>query len=84
MVSKVWRFRHSCRTVGLKRPKAQQIATKWRWIYSNERPSMGIAGLTPAMAENGRLRSTVAPRQVSEDYQGIEFRDEIRHLQGGA
>lgn len=26
----------------------QQIATEWLWIYKNERPNMGIGGVTPA------------------------------------
>ncbi len=27
----------------------QQIATEWTWSYNNERPDMGIGGITPAM-----------------------------------
>ncbi|VAX26744.1 Mobile element protein [hydrothermal vent metagenome] len=28
---------------------AQEEATKWLWIYNNERPNMAIGGITPAM-----------------------------------
>jgi putative transposase len=27
----------------------QDFATKWLWRYNNERPNMGIGGITPAM-----------------------------------
>ena len=27
----------------------QNFATKWLWSYNNERPNMGIGGITPAM-----------------------------------
>ena len=27
----------------------QYFATKWLWTYNNERPNMGIGGITPAM-----------------------------------
>ena len=27
----------------------QNFATKWLWNYNNERPNMGIGGITPAM-----------------------------------
>lgn len=27
----------------------QDVATKWLWSYNNERPNMGIGGITPAM-----------------------------------
>ena len=30
----------------------QQIATEWLWTYNNERPNMGIGGVTPAMKLN--------------------------------
>ena len=29
--------------------EAQNQATEWLWTYNNERPSMGIGGITPAM-----------------------------------
>jgi putative transposase len=29
--------------------EAQDQATKWLWTYNNERPNMGIGGMTPAM-----------------------------------
>ena len=29
--------------------KAQNQATEWLWTYNNERPNMGIGGMTPAM-----------------------------------
>jgi putative transposase len=28
--------------------EAQEHATKWLWTYNNERPNMGIGGITPA------------------------------------
>ena len=28
--------------------EAQNYATKWLWTYNNERPNMGIGGITPA------------------------------------
>jgi putative transposase len=27
----------------------QDVATKWLWSYNNERPNMGIGGITPAI-----------------------------------
>jgi transposase InsO family protein len=29
-------------------PGAQEFATQWLWTYNNERPNMGIGGITPA------------------------------------
>jgi len=29
--------------------EAQDQATVWLWTYNNERPNMGIGGITPAM-----------------------------------
>jgi putative transposase len=29
--------------------EAQEHATKWLWTYNNDRPNMGIGGITPAM-----------------------------------
>ena len=29
--------------------EAQLTATQWLWIYNNERPSMALGGITPAM-----------------------------------
>ena len=29
--------------------EAQDQATDWLWTYNNERPDMGIGGMTPAM-----------------------------------
>ena len=29
--------------------EVQDFATKWLWTYNNERPNMGIGGITPAM-----------------------------------
>jgi putative transposase len=28
--------------------KIQDYATEWLWTYNNERPNMGIGGMTPA------------------------------------
>ena len=28
--------------------EAQEFATQWLWTYNNERPNMGIGGVTPA------------------------------------
>jgi len=30
----------------------QDYATKWLWTYNNDRPNMGIGGITPAMKLN--------------------------------
>ncbi len=32
--------------------EAQDQATVWPWTYNNERPNMGIGGITPAMKLN--------------------------------
>ncbi|MDR6264842.1 putative transposase [Roseobacter sp. N2S] len=29
--------------------EAQDQATEWLWTYNNQRPNMGIGGITPAM-----------------------------------
>jgi hypothetical protein len=29
--------------------EAQNQATEWLWTYNNDRPNMGIGGITPAM-----------------------------------
>jgi putative transposase len=29
--------------------EAQEQATQWLWTYNNDRPNMGIGGITPAM-----------------------------------
>jgi putative transposase len=29
--------------------EAQDQATQWLWTYNNDRPNMGIGGITPAM-----------------------------------
>ena len=29
--------------------EAQDKATQWLWTYNNDRPNMGIGGITPAM-----------------------------------
>jgi hypothetical protein len=29
--------------------EAQHFATQWLWTYNNDRPNMGIGGITPAM-----------------------------------
>ncbi len=42
--------------------EAQLTATQWLWIYNNERPSMALGGITPAMklAEAFKLKSSTA------------------------
>jgi len=30
------------------RREAQRQATEWLWTYNNDRPNMGIGGITPA------------------------------------
>ena len=42
--------------------EAQLTATQWLWIYNNERPSMAIGGITPAMklGEAGKLKLSTA------------------------
>jgi putative transposase len=32
--------------------EAQGYATKWLWTYNNERPNMGIGGITPVQKLN--------------------------------
>jgi putative transposase len=27
--------------------EVQEFATKWQWLYNNERPNMGLGGITP-------------------------------------
>ena len=29
--------------------EAQHFATQWLWTYNNDRPNMGIGGITPAI-----------------------------------
>jgi len=31
--------------------EAQDQATEWMWTYNNERPNMGIGGMTPAIKQ---------------------------------
>ena len=40
----------------------QLTATQWLWIYNNERPSMALGGITPAMklAEAFKLKPSTA------------------------
>jgi putative transposase len=42
--------------------EAQLTATQWLWIYNNERPSMALGGITPAMklAEAFKLKPSTA------------------------
>ena len=42
--------------------EAQITATQWLWIYNNERPSMALGGITPAMklAEAFKLKTSTA------------------------
>ena len=40
-----WLGRHIFNSI----EEAQNHATRWLWIYNNERPNMGIGGITPAM-----------------------------------
>ena len=55
MEGQVWRLNGSLRPEWLDIyifetiEEVQQIATEWLWTYNNERPNMGIGGLTPAM-----------------------------------
>jgi putative transposase len=41
--------------------EAQLTATKWLWTYNNERPNMGIGGITPIMKLNQTKLSTHYP-----------------------
>jgi putative transposase len=41
--------------------EAQLTATKWLWTYNNERPNMGIDGITPIMKLNQTKHSTHYP-----------------------
>jgi len=48
--------------------EAQDHATQWRWTCNNDRPNMGIGGITSAQkTENGRISSTNAPRKKWRD-----------------
>jgi putative transposase len=38
-----------CRQSPAGQRDAQDQATKWLWTYNNDRPNMGIGGITPAM-----------------------------------
>jgi putative transposase len=38
--------------------EAQDQATQWLWTYNNDRPNMGIGGITRGFARSGRKRST--------------------------
>jgi putative transposase len=38
--------------VGNSIQEVQNYATKWLWTYNNDRPNMGIGGITPAMKLN--------------------------------
>ena len=40
-----WRSQYIFETI----EEAQDQATEWAWTYNNERPNMGISGITPAM-----------------------------------
>ena len=45
MVRSEWLSQYIFETI----EKAQNQATQWLWTYNNERPKMGIGGITPAM-----------------------------------
>jgi putative transposase len=36
--------------------EAQDFATQWLWTCNNDRPNMGIGGITPAQKLRGRFR----------------------------
>jgi putative transposase len=40
-----WLDQHIIETI----EEAQDFATQWLWTYNNDRPNMGIGGITPAM-----------------------------------
>jgi putative transposase len=40
--------------------EAQEQATKWLWTYNNERPNMGIGGITPAQKLKMKLNQNLA------------------------
>lgn len=39
-----WLDQHTIESI----EEAQEFATQWLWTYNNERPNMGIDGITPA------------------------------------
>ena len=39
-----WLDRYIIKTI----EEAQDFATQWLWTYNNDRPNMGIGGMTPA------------------------------------
>ncbi len=55
--------------------EVQDTATEWLWTYNNERPNMGLGGITPAQKlkrkTNGRVSSTPNPLQNRGDYHCI-------------
>ena len=44
--------------------QAQDAATRWQWIYNNERPSMALDGLTPIQYLNNFKTKTI-PKPIS-------------------
>ena len=49
--------------------QAQEEATRWLWTYNNERPNMGIGGITPAMKlAQAATRSNLNQHSTSNPY----------------
>ena len=40
--------------------EVQDHATQWLWTYNNERPNMGIGGITPAQKLNRQMKQQIA------------------------
>ena len=43
-----WLDQHTIESI----EEAQDFATQWLWTYNNDRPNMGIGGITPAQKLN--------------------------------
>ena len=40
--------------------EVQDFATEWLWTYNNERPNMGIGGITPAEKLKRQMEMQIA------------------------
>lgn len=47
--------------------EAQLTATHWLWIYNDERPSIALGGITPAMKLAESIKNSAASHRVLEE-----------------
>jgi putative transposase len=40
--------------------EVHDYATEWVWTYNNDRPNMGLGGITPAQNPNMKLKQQIA------------------------